>query len=133
MEKLARDLQKEGNNEKLAVLYNKLDKEIVEGAVAAAKKISRTDFGYMRNPELIRCGQTVLAYKYMLDCARRRAPATPGLKKLAKELDLDFEEEMKRTVNELRVERLEEKDEITGKQRRLLLSPEVPGWKARQC
>ena len=104
MEKLARDFQKEGKNEKHVVLYNKLDKEIVDGAVAAAKKISRTDFGYMRNPELVKCGQTVLAYKYVLDCVRRRAPATPGLKKLAKELDLDLGKEMKRTVNELIVE-----------------------------
>ena len=76
----------------------------MEGAVVAAKKISRVDFGYMQNPELVRCGQTVLAYKYMLDCAKRRAPVTPGLKKLAKALDLDLAEEIKKTVNELMAE-----------------------------
>ena len=79
--KLAKDFQNEGKNERNVAWYNKLDKEIVRGAVAAAKKISRTDFGYICNPELVRCGQTVLAYKYMLDCAKRRASATPGLKK----------------------------------------------------
>ena len=94
-----------------------MDRIIVEGAVAAAKKTSKKDFGYTRNPELVRCGQLMTLFKMILDCARRSAPPTPRMTIIAERVDIDLSTYIKQPINDLLKELRKRRSEMWEEQK----------------
>ncbi|KAL7553316.1 hypothetical protein ACHAWF_016600 [Thalassiosira exigua] len=84
--------------------YVSLDRQIIQAAVAAAKKVCNCNFGFDRCPELVAAGQFLLLYKMLADCKSRGAPPTPPLERKASELNVELSSEMERTYTSLRKE-----------------------------
>lgn len=64
--KLAADFTEHGPTVTNITTYAKLDKEIIELIICAAKKAGRKKFGYTRSPDLVRAGQLLMLYKCFL-------------------------------------------------------------------
>ena len=71
---LAQKLIEHGHTKANNKVYQKLDTEITQMALAAAKKVARRNFGYTRNDEMIHHGRKVILYKMIHECKVRRAP-----------------------------------------------------------
>ena len=78
-----------GATEESIHAYNSLYKEFLDAAKASSKKVGRKKFGYMRSSDLTTKGRTLLLFKRMLDCKRRRAAATPFIINQCEALDID--------------------------------------------
>ena len=87
---LAADFVATGATEENIAKYTKLDTEIIDLIVSAAKQTSRRKFGYSRSEELTTAGQLLILYKCLLSCKRRRQPLPPGCLKSAERLDEDL-------------------------------------------
>lgn len=72
--------------------YRKLDDEIIELTIAAAKKAGRKNFGYMRSEDLTTAGQMLILLKCLMNCKLRNQQITEGCKRSVERLDfnLDF-------------------------------------------
>ena len=87
---LAASFVEHGTTDENIAAYVKLDTEIIDLIVSAAKQTSRRKFGYTRSEELTTAGQLLILYKCLLSCKRRRQPLPPGCTKSAKRLDHDI-------------------------------------------
>ena len=88
--KMAKRFAKRGSTKQNIRKYQKLDKQMKELANGAVSKVSKKNFGYMRNPDMTLCGHILLVYKMMLDCRSRNTPPTTALKKRAATLGVDL-------------------------------------------
>jgi hypothetical protein len=72
--------------------YKKLDDEIIELTIAAAKKSGRKNFGYTRSEDLTTAGQMLILLKRLMNCKLRNQPISEGCKRSAERLkfNLDF-------------------------------------------
>jgi hypothetical protein len=87
--KLAADFTEHGPTATNIITYVKLDKEIIELIICAAKKAGRKKFGYTRSPDLVRAGQLLMLYKCLLSCKLRRQPLPESCIKSAIRLEVD--------------------------------------------
>jgi hypothetical protein len=69
--------------------YNSLYKEFLDAAKASSKMVGQKKFGYMWSGNLTTKGRTLILYKRMLDCKRRRAVATPTIISQCTVLNID--------------------------------------------
>lgn len=97
--------------------YQHLDREIRELAVAAASKVGKKKYGYMRNPTLTMQGRILILWKMILDCKRRRAPPTDEVKHRAKEYNLRLEESMEMSEKLIRKEVYRRKKDLWAAQK----------------
>ena len=65
---MARKFIEYGHTKANNKVYQKLDTEITQMALAAAKKVARRNFGYTRNDEMIHHGRMVILYKLICKC-----------------------------------------------------------------
>ena len=65
---LAADFVSTGATEENVEKYSKLDAEIIDLIVSAARQTSRRKFGYSRSEELTTAGQLLILYKCLLSC-----------------------------------------------------------------
>ena len=79
---LARKFIEEGHTTNNEERYQMLDTQITQAALAAAKKVAKRKYGYMRKGELTNCGRMIL-YKMALDCKMRHALPTAALERRA--------------------------------------------------
>ena len=83
--------------------YHQLYKEFLDTAKAAARKVGRKKFGYMRSGPLTMKGRMLLLFKNMLDCKRRRAQLTPKLVRQCAALGVEQQVFHSSSLKDLRV------------------------------
>ena len=99
-------------------VYQKLDTEITQMALAAAKKVARRNFGYTRNDEMIHHGRNVILYKMICECKVRRAPWTSALVQHALALEVPLAQFQSMTCKEIRMEVQKRQSELWEAQKR---------------
>ena len=101
---MARKFIEHGHTKANDNIYQKLDTEITQMALAAAKKVARRNFGYTRNDETTHRGRMVILYKMICECKVRRAPWTSALVRRALALEVPLAQFESMTCKEIRVE-----------------------------
>ena len=96
---LAKDFEQLTSNElsdidmiKLIDRYQRLDTEIQISIKAAADSVGRKNFGYQNSPKLAQAGTTVLLWKAILSCVRRKTAFSDRVGKLAQRMSVETEE-----------------------------------------
>jgi hypothetical protein len=82
--------------------YRKLDDEIIELTIAAAKKAGRKNFGYMRSEDLTTAGQMLILLKCLMNCKLRNQQITEGCKQSTERLDFNLDFYSESTFQQLR-------------------------------
>ena len=101
---LAKLFYKYGRTTKNIALYQSIDQQIIDTAVAVAGQVAKRKYAYMRNPELTKAGRMVILLKMIQDCKARRAPSTEALKRRAKSLGVEVSKYNEMTYAEIRKE-----------------------------
>ena len=81
-----------------------MDRQITQAALAAANKVGRRKYEYMRNGNLTTCGRRVILYKMTLDCKTRCAPSTAALERRAAALQVPLARFAKMMFRDIRKE-----------------------------
>lgn len=102
--KLAENFTIHGATDKNIQAYHDIYTEFLELSRASAKKAGRKKYGYMRSLELTTKARTLLAYKQIYDCKRRRAPISPALRLRCTSLDINPDQIFAMHIHELRKE-----------------------------
>ena len=86
---LAASFATRGPTPKNITKYHTIYTDLLNFATAAAKKVGRRKFGYMRSAELTIKARILLLHKQMLDCKLRRAQMSEALIQQCADLDID--------------------------------------------
>ena len=81
--------------------YQKLDTEITELALAAAKKVAKRKYGYTRSTILLHYERIVILNKTILDCKPRRVPPTSALLRRTTALEVPLAQFEQMTCREI--------------------------------
>ena len=115
---LAEQFIKKGHTKKNEKRYQTLDTQISQAALAAAKKVAKKKYGYMRNDELVNCGRQVILYKTALDCKGRGATQTSVMVRRSLALEVPLAQLMAMTCIDIRREARKQRVELWDTQKR---------------
>ena len=114
----AEQFLKKDHTKKNEKRYQTIDTQITQAALAAAKKVAKKKYGYMRNDELVNCGRRVILYKMALDCKWRGAFPTSARVRRTLALEVPLAQLMAMTWIDIRREARKQRVELWDTQKR---------------